>query len=316
MCNGEHTDKKKCNSQEIAWIEKINPQRNIMKSSKKVIFKSTLTDSINIDTSEAKFQNLISQVPVLINIFTGPSFILETINEIGLEIWGKTYDDVINKSLFDSEPELEDKIKKMFYEVYTTGVPFISNEMPVQLKRAGKPDTAYFNTVYKPVRDLNNNIYGIMVIGTEVTETVIARKIIEESEKRSEKQRKMLHDFFTQAPAMFAILKGPEHVFEFANPTFMEFIGNHNLIGKTAIEALPEIVGQGFIELLDFVYKSGETFTTKEMVVMLDKGNANHQQFYANLTYQALKNHKDEIEGIWVFAYDVTEQVNARKQIE
>ncbi len=156
----------------------------------------------------------------------------------------------------------------------------------------------------------------ILLAVEDITEQTEARKIIEKSKNRSEKERKMLHDFFTQAPAMLAILKGPEHVYEFANPTFMEFIGNHNLIGKTALEALPEIAGQGFIELLDNVYNTGETFTTKEKPVMLDKGNGNQQKFYANLTYQAFANDKDKIEGILLFAYDVTEQVNARKQVE
>ncbi|MEO7174513.1 MAG: CheR family methyltransferase [Saprospiraceae bacterium] len=156
----------------------------------------------------------------------------------------------------------------------------------------------------------------ILLALEDITDRVNAEKILRINEARTEKERKLLHDFFKQAPAMLAILKGPEHIYEFANPAFMEFISNHNPIGKTALEALPEIAGQGFIELLDNVYKTGETFTRKEMPVMLNKGNGNHQQFYANLTYQAFANDKDKTEGILVFAYDVTEQVNARKQIE
>ncbi len=131
-----------------------------------------------------------------------------------------------------------------------------------------------------------------------------------------QKEHYVLHDFFTQAPALLAILKGPDHVFEFANPAYMELTGNRNLIGKMLLEAVPEIAGQGFIELLDNVYNTGETFTGKEMPVMVDKGTGKLEQFYLNFTYQAFINDKDEIEGILVFAYDVSEQVNARKQIE
>jgi hypothetical protein len=50
-------------------------------------------------------------------------------------------------------------------DIYTTGEPFIANEISVEVKRTGKPDTAYFNMVYKPMRDLDNKIYGIILIG-------------------------------------------------------------------------------------------------------------------------------------------------------
>ncbi|SDF15809.1 two-component system, chemotaxis family, CheB/CheR fusion protein [Pricia antarctica] len=156
----------------------------------------------------------------------------------------------------------------------------------------------------------------ILLAIEDKTEQVAAQKIIDENKKRSEKERKLLHDFFTQAPAMLAILKGPEHEFEFANPVFVEFIGNRILIGKTPLEALPEIAGQNFMELLDTVYNTGETYTAKEMPVTMDKGNGKQEEFYSNLTYQAFTDENGKTEGILIFAYDVTEQVTARKQIE
>lgn len=156
----------------------------------------------------------------------------------------------------------------------------------------------------------------ILLAIEDVTEQAAAREIILENKKLSEKERKMLVDFFMQVPAMCAILKGPEYVFEFANPAYREFVGNRELIGKPLLEALPEITGQDFIELLDNVYNTGETFTAKEMSVTLDKGNGKLEQVYVNLSYQLFKNDKGEIEGILSFVYDVTEQVNARKQIE
>lgn len=91
-----------------------------------------------IETSEAKFRNLISQAPVIIATFQGQSFIMETVNKVALEISGKSYEQVINKPLFESSPELDDGLNKILNDVYTTGEPFISNEIPVQLKRSGK----------------------------------------------------------------------------------------------------------------------------------------------------------------------------------
>ncbi|TXD85227.1 PAS domain S-box protein [Subsaximicrobium wynnwilliamsii] len=168
----------------------------------------------------------------------------------------------------------------------------------------------------RQVNNENTDEQLILLAIEDVTEQVAAQKIIDDNKKRTEKERKLLHDFFTQAPAVLAILKGPEHVFEFANEAYMEFVGNRNLKDRSVLDALPETAGQGFIELLDTVYKTGETYNGKELSLKLDKGTGEFQQFYMNFIYQALRNDKDEIEGILVYAHDVTEQVMARKLIE
>ena len=150
----------------------------------------------------------------------------------------------------------------------------------------------------------------------DVTDQKIAESKLKANEKRLQFERKTLHDFFTQAPAALAILKGPEHVFEFANPAYLELTGNRDIKNKKLREALPEIAGQGFKELLDRVYQTGETFTGKEISAMLDRGNGKLESIFMNFTYQAFANDEGETEGILVFAYDVSDQVNARKQIE
>lgn len=150
-----------------------------------------ITEQVHSDNkikeSETQFRNLILQAPVLICTFIGPSFIVETINNTALEIWEKSYEEIINKPLFEVSPELEDGLKKILKDVYTTGEPFISTEISVQFNRTRESDTAYFNLVYQPMRDLNNKIYGIILIGTEVTVAVNARKQIEASERKQKK---------------------------------------------------------------------------------------------------------------------------------
>ncbi len=134
-----------------------------------------------ISVREDKFQNLITQAPVFIVILNGSTFIVETINKIALDIWGKSYEDVFNRPLFESSPEIEGVFKPIFDHVYTSGELFADKEITVQLKRFGKPDTAYFDMVYQPLRNIDNKIYGIIAIGTETTEAVKARKVIEAS---------------------------------------------------------------------------------------------------------------------------------------
>ena len=135
-----------------------------------------------INVGEDKFQNLISQAPALIATFKGPSFIVESVNKMVLDIWGKSYEEVINKPLFQSLPELEEGFASILNGVFTTGEPFISNEMPVLLKRFGKPDTAYFNSIYQPLRGVDYKIEGVILIATEISEVVNARKLNEANE--------------------------------------------------------------------------------------------------------------------------------------
>ncbi len=130
------------------------------------------------------FRNLLLQAPVMIATFHGPAFIIDLVNNTALEIWGKSYEEVINKPLFEVSPELEEGLKTILDNLYITGEHFSANDISVQLRRNGQTEQAYFNSVYQPLRDLNNKIYGIILIGTEVTESVNARKKIEESEQR------------------------------------------------------------------------------------------------------------------------------------
>ena len=130
------------------------------------------------------------------------------------------------------------------------------------------------------------------------------------------KHRQILYDVFMQAPAMLCILKGPDHIFEMANEPYRQIIGNRNPIGKTLKQALPELNGQGFIDILDKVYTTGETFNGKEMPVSVNAETRESRQYYLNFTYQPFYDTHNIIEGIIVYAYDVTEQVLSRNAIK
>ncbi|MEO5909175.1 MAG: PAS domain-containing protein, partial [Ginsengibacter sp.] len=128
-------------------------------------------------------------------------------------------------------------------------------------------------------------------------------------------KRDMLYDIFMQSPAMLCILKGPDHTFVLANEPYRQLIGNRNPIGKTLREALPELEDQGYYEILDNVYATGKPFSGKEMPASLYR-NGKMEEVFVNLNYQPLLDSNDQMEGIFVFAYGVTEQVVARRKIK
>jgi len=136
-------------------------------------------------------------------------------------------------------------------------------------------------------------------------------------EKISETEKQRFNDMFSQAPSCMGLLKGPEHVFEMANPLYQRLIGKKDIIGKRVIEVMPEVETQGFIKLLDEVYKTGKTFSANEMLIQLDtENNGMLKDIYLDFIYQAYRDTEGNVEGIFFFAIDVTEQVLSRKKIE
>ena len=129
------------------------------------------------------------------------------------------------------------------------------------------------------------------------------------------KERHTLYDFFMEASGAFCILNGPEHTFEYANPVYCKLIGNKNPIGKKIRAVLPELKHQGILEILDHVYQTGIPYIGKETPVALVQENGQEEVFYLNFNYKTYTNNAGKIDGILVFAYDITEQILARGKI-
>jgi len=147
-------------------------------------------------------------------------------------------------------------------------------------------------------------------IGRDITE----KKRIE---KTYETERLRFYNVYSQAPLCMGILKGPTHVYEMANELYLQLIDKRDIIGKTLKEVLPELETQGIFEILDTVYKTGETFSANEKLVKLNRhGNGELVDTYLNFIYQAHRDSNNNIDGILFFANDVTEQVLSRKKIE
>src|SRR5580692_7796666 len=84
-------------------------------------------------------------------------------------------------------------------------------------------------------------------------------------------ERNTFADVFKRSPSFMAILRGPQHIFELVNDRYLQLIGNRDVLGKPVREALPDIDGQGFFELLDAVYAGGEPYVGKDVRVMLQR---------------------------------------------
>lgn len=134
-------------------------------------------------------------------------------------------------------------------------------------------------------------------------------------EARMERQR--LYDVFVQSPAAVAVLEGPEHVFTVSNPFYQQLIGGRAIVGRPVREALPELEGQGFFELLDRVYSTGEPFSAREMLVRVDRDlDGEPEELYLDFAYMPLVAADGRPFGIMAHAVDVTMQVELRQIAE
>ncbi|GAA4499202.1 hypothetical protein GCM10023172_17510 [Hymenobacter ginsengisoli] len=129
------------------------------------------------------------------------------------------------------------------------------------------------------------------------------------------RQRAQLYHLLEQALAIICILDGPEHVFEFVNPPCQALVGGRPLLGRPIAEALPELAGQPYFDLLNHVYRTGEAYSATERLGQLD-GRAGLEKRYYNFICQARRNARGEVDGVFVFAYDVSAQVATRQLVE
>ena len=135
----------------------------------------------------------------------------------------------------------------------------------------------------------------------------------------AEAERNKLHDLFQLAPAAIVAMRGPELRVVLANERYVKLVGRNSadeLLGKTIREALPEVEGQGYFELLDNVYHGGVPFSAKEAEVKLGSNLGALAQQFVDFSYQPTFDTEGNVDGILAHIVDVTEQVKARRKVE
>ena len=214
---------------------------------------------------------------------------------------GQPFEDVWSEIWGDIYPIVEQAM---------AGESTYHKNLPLQVVRRGFAEQAWFTFSYAPMRDETGAVAGMYCAVTETTEQVLA-----ETHRAQELDR--LRQLFYQAPGIIAVLRDKDHVFEIANTAYLDLIGERgNIIGKTAREVLPDVAGQGFFDLLDSVYQTGEPFIGREMPIMLKRSTDGAiEQRYLNFVYQPTRDHLGQVSGIFVEGSDVTDAVMANQAL-
>jgi signal transduction histidine kinase len=198
-------------------------------------------------------------------------------------------------------PEIWSTIGPQIEGVMTRGEATWHEDQYLPILRNGKLEDVYWTYSYSPVRDASGVIRGTLVTCSETTGRVVA-----EAQLRTERAR--LAELFEQAPAFVAVLSGPDHVFELTNPLYRKLIGDRDVIGKPVREAVPEAAEQGFIDILDNVYRNGVPFVAHGYSINLARTAGQPlQERNLDFVYQPIRETDETISGIMVLGVDVTE---------
>ena len=178
---------------EVRWIK--SRARNVVDQQGALQFISGVNIDITeqvialtkLQASEEKFKRLVLQAPVAICVLRGADYVIETMNDNMCALWDRTLAQALNKPVFDVLPEVKDQgIKELLDNVYFTGERCVIEELSVNMRRNGKLENTFVKLVYEPLREADGTISGVMALAHEITEQVMARKKVEESEKRFE----------------------------------------------------------------------------------------------------------------------------------
>ena len=193
-------------------------------------------------------------------------------------------------------------------------------DLAVPVRRGGILDDAFFTFSYSPVLDDSGAIGGLLINCSETTAAVLGRRAQEErdrltAELRVEKAR--LEATFEQSPSFFAILRGPENVFEAVNHAYSQIIGlGREVLGKPLFEAIPETRGQGFDGYLAQVRETGEPMVFRALPVRLERTPGVFQDCFIDITYLPLTESDGTHTAVIAHGTDVTEEVMARQRAE
>ncbi|MFN6945554.1 MAG: PAS domain S-box protein [Cytophagaceae bacterium] len=147
-----------------------------------------------VESERQRFFDLFSEAPSSMGILSGPDHVFEIVNPLYLQLIGKK--DIIGKTVREVLPEAVDQgIINILDEVYKTGKTFSSNEMLIKLdvQGTGQLVDKYLNFMYQAHRTEGNTIDGILFFAVDVTEQVVLRKRIEESEAKLKEAQTIAH---------------------------------------------------------------------------------------------------------------------------
>ncbi|MFL5188681.1 MAG: PAS domain-containing protein [Microvirga sp.] len=265
------------------------------------------------------FEALFSASPnpyVLLDL----SLTIVGMNDAYLHVTMRKREDLLGRNMFEAFPsdpdssshrQLRGSLEKVVREKTADYLSLIEYAIPLPSGQGF--EERYWSATHTPLFNHNGEMTFILQHTVDVTELHRLRNLarttilpsgpsalietdmfrraqaVQEANQALSEERQHLRGLFQQAPGFMAALGGPDHVFTMANAAYLQLIGRENIVGKPVRDALPEVVGQGFIDLLDRVYHSGQPFVGRSIRVHLRQSSGDvREERFLDFVYQPI----------------------------
>jgi len=138
---------------------------------------------------EAERTNLLLQAPFATAVLHGPTHVFTLANPLYCRLAGRS--DLVGKSYAEAFPELvSTALPGVLDHVYRTGEPFATNEYQVELEMhqgSGVLEERFIKFNLEALRDGVGRVYGVMAVALDITEQVVARRVLEQAQLERER---------------------------------------------------------------------------------------------------------------------------------
>ena len=165
-----------------------------------------------------------------------------------------------------------------------------------------------------PIRSADGAVREWVGTIDDVTDQRVAAAERERLLAAAESERRRLEEVFRHAPTFIAVLLGPDHVFERVNDRYIDLIGGRDVVGKSVREALPEVEGQGYFELLDYVYRTGQPHIGIDARIKIQRGEILTERIL-EFVYQPMLDANGKVNGVILQGIDLTERRTSRSRV-
>ena len=176
-----------------------------------------------------------------------------------------------------------------------------------QMKLARENNATFLSVAYlSPVMDENGKLISHKLNIVDLASLICISK----------ERETIFPGIYDKAPGFIALSAGERHTIDYANAAYKDFVKCDDLIGRTVAEALPGMVEQGVIAILDEVYQTGKPFSASNKTISIwDPAQQCAAERRVDVVYQPLRDEVGKIIGLFCEGYDVTDLHEANEAI-
>ncbi|MET0856722.1 MAG: PAS domain-containing protein, partial [Telluria sp.] len=266
-------------------------------------------------------------------------------NQAYLTSTGRAEADLLGRYVFEAFPVNPDdpastamaEVRASLLRAIATGEPdttaFLRYSVPRQTADGTVFDERFWSTVHTPIRGADGEVAFVAQNAIDVSDlysfdrasqTATLGPLPRSGGSRADDfnraqmheamtrilsdERSHLRNLFNQAPGFIAVVTGENNVFEIVNEAYYQLVGHRDIIGKPMMEALPELSGQGFEDILAEVRRSGVPFVGRDLKAQLQRvAGGPVLEVYIDVLYQPMFDKNGVANGIFVQGHDVSD---------